>query len=266
MNEFIPNIRAGFRMFLFALNCLWVIPSQSLMLLMTKGPASYVMPRLWQKLTAMIFNIRVETVGTPYTGSQTLYIANHMSYADIPALGGIIKGSFVAKKELRGWPLFGFLSTLQQTAFISRSRTDAQNEKNNLIDMMKAGKDLIIFPEGTSSDGTSVKPFKSSLFELPIELAKGNEKPVNGEIMLQPVTIRLMAVNDEPAEERDLRDLYCWYGDMTLEPHLLALARTRKFNVRIVFHPPYRAKDYHSRKELCKLCYEDVVAGLSSQA
>ncbi|MEM6261809.1 MAG: lysophospholipid acyltransferase family protein [Bacteroidota bacterium] len=149
--------------FLWSLLC---VPPQLVVLLFHRGKKAYLMPWIWHKGVCLIFRIKVQISGKPDQSKQTLYVSNHLSYLDIPAIGMVLRASFVAKKDVKNWPVFGFLSKMQQTAFIDRNRKAAIQEKTSLSGMISDGKSLIIFPEGTSTDGREVLPFKSSLFSL----------------------------------------------------------------------------------------------------
>lgn len=229
-------------------------------MLFCKGNAAYILPWLWQKIVCSIFRITVRVNGTPYTDSQTIYMSNHVSYLDIPAIGSILRASFVAKKDVASWPVFGFLSKLQQTAFISRSREDVKKEKHALDSMLDDGKSLIIFPEGTSTDGREVRLFKSSLFSIAMK------KNLRG-IKVQPVTLRMETVNQKQIHTQDDRDLYSWHIDMDtpLDKHLWRFARNKGAVISLTFHPPLNASDFSDRKTLAKACYNTVSKGLDSQ-
>ncbi|GJL84499.1 MAG: hypothetical protein DHS20C02_02740 [Micavibrio sp.] len=250
---------AGCKLAVFAVLCVFIIIVQGAFVLLYKGPASYIMPRLWHNCVRMTFGIKYRIEGTPYTDSQTLYMSNHMSYLDIEVIGSVLKASFVAKAEVESWPLFGLLCKLQQTAFISRSRVDAAKETNALETTLNEGKSLIIFPEGTSTDGKSVLPFKSSLFSIAYI---GDNK----DMVVQPITVQLETVDGHAIETQDDRDLYAWHVDMTTElpDHLWRFAKTSGATVVLKFHPPIKASDINDRKILAKLCYEQVSKGLES--
>ena len=240
---------------LFFLWCIPTVPAQFLMLSITRGPASYVIPSLWQRGICRIFGLKIIIEGSPLRDRQTLYVANHISYLDIPALGSVLKASFISKKEVATWPVFGTLARLQQTAFISRSRADAQREKNAISNMIAEGKSLILFPEGTSTDGRDVAPFKSSLFSMTLEDSQRL-------IMIQPVTQRIESVDGRPSDDRAVRDLYAWWGDMTMPPHLKGFAASRGAVIRLIFHPPLDPRDYQDRKSLAEACEKAVRVGL----
>ncbi len=253
------NIIAGLKIFLFLLNCLWVIPAQSLMLFITRGQgkAAYILPRLWHALVSLIFGIKITWIGKPQDNTQTVYISNHVSYLDIPALGGKILASFVAKSEVAGWGGFGYLSTLQQTAFLNRQRSAVKKEAGNLQTMLEDGKSLIIFAEATSTDGTNVEPFKSSLFSLFYDGGFGH-------IQIQPVSLRLDNVDDAEPQNYDERIIYAWPRelDMEMPDHLWRFAKSKGAQLTITFHDPIHAKDHENRKTLAKTCHNIVSKGI----
>jgi 1-acyl-sn-glycerol-3-phosphate acyltransferase len=255
-----PRLKLYWRLFLFSIICVLITVTQWPMLRVYRGPLSFIFPRWWQAATCAIFGIKVRMHGTPYTAKQTLYISNHISYIDIPTLGSIVKGVFIARADLAQWPVFGFLGKLQQTAFISRDKKNARAEKENLERLIREGKNLILFAEGTSTNGTAVVPFKSSLFALVFD-DNGHARS----IMVQPVTIAVASVNGQPVEHGPgpLRDTYTWHGDMTLGPHIMQLARGNGAVVDITFHPPRDPAAYNGdRKALATDCYNDVAGAM----
>ncbi len=252
-------MKACFKFILFALITIPIVPAQYLLLLIHKGRGAYILPYLWQKGVCAIFGIKVKIIGKPHKASQTIYVSNHLSYLDIPVIGSVLRASFVAKKDVRSWAGFGFLSTLQQTAFISRDRADAKQAKNDLDEMLNDGKSLIIFPEGTSTDGKEVVPFKSSLFSIAM---KENLK----DIYVQPITLKMESVDGKPVKTQNDRDLYAWHINMDtpMEEHLLRFAKSRGAVISLNFHPPVKAHDFENRKTLAKACHEAVSNGLDN--
>lgn len=248
--------RAILRIFLLSLLTLFVVGFQTILLPFYRGRFSYVMPLLWQKGACLIFNIRVRREGAPLRGRQTLYIGNHLSYLDIPAVGSLVTGSFVARGDLANWPIFGYMGRMQQTIYISRNPQDAAKGKQALETMLKEGKNLIIFAEGTSSPGTEVLPFKSSLFSLALE------SPGPEPLAVQPFTISLLEIDGLCPTDPAARDRYAWHGDMSLEPHLWAFAKGRGARLLIRFHAPLEAAAYQDRKSLCRDCHSAVADGL----
>lgn len=249
------NIFAVFKAVVFLLNCLWIIPVQSVILLITKGPVSYICPRLWHKVICRAFGIKIETVGTPVTNRQTLYMSNHVSHLDITLLGSLVLASFVSKAAVEDWPVFGYLGSLQQTVYIKRKRTEAGVQKNVLQERINKGDSLIIFPEGTSTDGRDVLPFKSSLFSLAMDVE---------DLCVQPVTIKIMSVDGKNPDAQEVRDIYAWHINMDtpLFTHMATFAKTRGAHIKVTFHEPLDPSQFKDRKELAKLCHDTVLKGL----
>ncbi len=251
------SIIAFFKMLAFLLLCLFVVPLQMIVMLFTKGRSAYILPLFWHKGACAIFGIHVEKSGQIYTDSQVLYMSNHISYLDIPALGSVIcTSSFVAKKDVSQWPVFGFLSKLQQTAFISRERGDAKREVNALDVILLKGGNLTLFPEGTSTAGIEVLPFKSSLFS--IALRKDLEP-----LVIQPVTIEVISSNGKAPQTQIERELYAWPRelDMELPAHLWRFAKSSGACLRIHFGDVMMARDFDCRKSLAKACHDAVCNG-----
>lgn len=244
------NVKACIRLLGFIVWTVVLLIPQIILLLFTKGAAAYAIPHLWHRGICFLFGIRIDTVGKPVSERQVVYVSNHLSYLDIFALGSLLRASFVSKDDVRDWPVFGFLASIQQTAFMSRKRNQIGNVAGSLDQMLKDGKSLIIFPEGTSTDGSTVLPFKSSLFKL---ITATDEAPG-----LQPVTIRHTMSDGHSVETQDDRDLYAWHGDMTLVPHLWAFLQSRGVEVRIHFHDLVNPAQYEDRKSLARACHEQV--------
>ena len=139
-----------------------------------------------------------------------LYVSNHLSYLDIPVLGSTINGRFIAKYEISNWPIFGYLSKVGNTIFINRNLRFLKRNKSIIYDFISKGDSIILFPEGTTSDGIRVLKFKSSLLT---SLEQKN-------ILIQPIVINYTSINGMPLN-RWLKPIIAWYGDMDLKPHLI---------------------------------------------
>lgn len=253
------SVVASLKMSAFALTCLITIPFQLFILLFTRGAPAYVLPHYWAIVICAVFRIKIIKSGEVTRNGQVIYVSNHISYLDIPALSSLLYGSFVAKKDVAGWPVFGFLSKLQQTAFISRERKDAAAMGAALDTMLRGGKNMVIFPEGTSTDGRDIYPFKSSLFSI---FLKDDIK----HIQIQPITIRIEKTGGRSIESQEDRDLYAWHlhMDTPLHEHLWRFAKHGGAELRIIFHPPITTKITNNRKELAKLCHDAVCHGLAT--
>lgn len=128
--------------------------------------------RWWCRLLLGCFNIRVKVFGTPPDDStkQTMFVANHISWADIHALNSIIPVRFIAKLEIKSWPIFGYLVTKSGTLFINRTiRKDAARIVEMTTDSLIESENVCFFPEGTTTDGTHILPFKTSIIQAAVD-------------------------------------------------------------------------------------------------
>ena len=197
-------------------------------------------PVIFYRLIIWLLSIKIEYEGNfkNFTGCN-LFVSNHLSYLDIPILGSMLPIRFIAKSEVRHWPIIGFLSKLASTVFIKRVRSDSLHQKNKIFQLLSEGKKLLIFPEGTTSDGNRILPFKSSSFS-----ALENQK-----FIIQPLIIIYSDLNGIPIN-RWLRPMIAWYGNMELIPHLSILKNIKSIRAKIIFLNPVKAKNFSNRKEL----------------
>ncbi len=246
------SLLGAFRLAVFLLTAMVTIIIQSVTLAFTKGPACLVYPRLYYGFLCKLFGLKVIVDGEIERGPNIVYAGNHLSYLDIEVLGSILTGSFVAKKDVESWPFFGLMAKMQRTAFISRNPNHAAKETDAIRERLQEGLPLIVFPEGTSSIGKEIYPFKTSFFQIFL----------NQNIKIQPFTLNILSVDGKTADSDEVRDLYAWHGDMTLLPHLWRFAKSKGAVVKVVFQKPIAAVCYQDRKELSAICHDAVVKGL----
>jgi 1-acyl-sn-glycerol-3-phosphate acyltransferase len=197
-----------------------------------------------------VLGIGYSTQGAPMAQMGAV-VANHASWLDIFALNASQRVYFVSKAEVAGWPGIGWLARAVGTVFIRRARGDAAKQRALFEDRLKAGHKLLFFPEGTSSDGLRILPFKSTLF------AAFFTEELRETCYIQPATVTYHA--PEGAAER----FYGWWGDMDLAPHLLqTLAARRQGRIEVVYHTPLKVSDYPDRKALAAACEALVRSGL----
>lgn len=166
-------------------------------------------------------------------------VANHSSWLDIFALNARKRIYFVSKSEVAGWPGIGWLARATGTVFINRDPREARAQQEVFEERLKAGHKLLFFPEGTSTDGQRILPFKSTLY------AAFFSPELRDFLHVQPVTVIYT-----PPEGEDPR-FYGWWGDMDFGAHLLkVLAAARQGSVEIVYHAPVRVSEMANRKEL----------------
>lgn len=193
-------------------------------------------PVAYHRLFLRLFSVRVETHGTPPgPGVPTLVLANHVSWLDIPVMGSLRPLSFIAKQEIAGWPVVGAMARLQRCVFLDRTRKAATAEVNALVAGRLAGGDaIVLFPEGTTGDGTRLLPFRSSLVGAARAALAGAELD---HISLQPLAIVYTRRNGLPVTRPERPDI-AWYGDMELLPHLAAFVRGGPLDVVVSWGEP----------------------------
>lgn len=219
------------------------------------SPARAVrIPLLYHRLCLRLFGIRVEVAGHRCPATPCLYLSNHSSYLDIPVLGSLIPACFVAKSEVAGWPFFGWLARLQRTLFMDRRPARVVEGQTALLQRLRERDSMILFPEGTSSDGVRVLPFRRALFQPLLD------QGATFGLVVQPVTVLCVAMNGLPADRND-RQGYAWFGDMDLLPHLWRFVQNRSCTVRVTFHAPINPGDMPDRKVFADTV-ECVVAGV----
>jgi 1-acyl-sn-glycerol-3-phosphate acyltransferase len=251
------NLRAAWTLFAYLALTLPLMPLQALFVAL-KSPLAVALPLAYHRWCCRIFGIRLTIEGRVHDG-VTLFAANHLSYLDITVLGAVLPASFISKAEVMGWPLFGTLAKLQRTVFIERKRSRAHEHRDALVERLHAGDSLILFPEGTSSDGNRVLPFKSSLFAAVWADAHEAGHP----LAVQPVTLAVTHLDRLPLG-RDWRGLYAWVGDVPLGRHLWDFASLGRIDITVTLHPPVQAESFASRKELAQHCQDRVVAGFAA--
>ncbi|HEV2673969.1 MAG TPA: lysophospholipid acyltransferase family protein [Aliidongia sp.] len=235
------------------------LPLQALSLAFGWRGVSRHLPRLYHRLVCRVLGLRVTVRGRLSTARPTLFVSNHASYIDIEVLGALITGSFVAKSEVKSWPVFGILAQLQRTVFVERRvRSSTAQQRDSLTGRLQAGDNLILFPEGTSNDGNRLRPFKSALFSAA-------EIQVDGHALaVQPVTVAYVSLNGTPIG-RHMRPYFAWYGDMALADHLWHLAGLGLTEIMVEFHEPVTVEALGSRKRLAEHC-EKVIADALARA
>lgn len=255
-------IVASLKFVLFAVLIIVAVPPQALILLFTKGPLSRPIPMLWMKAVCFAFQIRVEVEGAPYRDGQVITMCNHLSYLDIPVVGSVIPDSFVSKSDVASWKLFGFLAGLRQTAYVIRGSADPVLASQGVEQRLQNGDNLIIYPEGTSTDGQEVIEFKRGVFARAIDAKIEHLK-------IQPLTLRVVLANGSPLKTQEDRDLYAWHNGMDdsyeLQHHLWDFAKSKGVTVHLTFHEPIDVKHYDDRKILAKDTHKAVSNGLKNQ-
>lgn len=196
----------------------------------------------------MILGIRLTISGAPMRQPGAI-VANHAGWLDIFTLNACDRIYFVSKAEVANWPGIGWLARATGTVFITRDPREARAQQDLFETRLRANHRLLFFPEGTSTDGRRVLPFKPTLFAA--FFLHGLAEVLH----VQPVSVVYHAPKGQ-----DPRFLG-WWGDMDFGPHFLQLMASRgRAGAEVVFHPPLAVADYAGRKELCQVA-EAAVRG-----
>lgn len=217
----------------------------------------YSVTRLWHRGVCALIGLRVLVKGLPLQASRTVYVSNHVSHFDIPVLGSVLKGSFVAKEDMARWPIAGFMARLQQTVFISRDPRAGKAVTERIAEQLRSGRSLILFPEGTTSDGSDVLPFKSTIFGI---LFAGDAEISASAV--QPVVIRVLNVDGTPVRSQVERDGYAFYGDMQAGAHAWAFLRSKGAMIELRFLDAITASSGLDRKALAGRAHAEVLSCL----
>lgn len=190
--------------------------------------------RRWSRFNLALFGARVQIIGEPPEAPFFL-VSNHLGYIDILVLASCLDVVFVAKSEIRGWPLMGWACRLVRTIFIERSvKRDLPRVLLEIDERLRHGQGVVVFPEGTSSAGSDLPPFRPPLLEMAARTGLA-------------VDYASLAYRALPGENPAWRSI-CWWGDMAFGDHFVRLVAMPGFEASLKFgSEPIRAGD---RKQL----------------
>jgi lyso-ornithine lipid O-acyltransferase len=230
---------------------LWTLlcaPVQAVLLLLPGRGKAWFAAFYWAGI-CRVMGLRVRLVGAPLArGLPVVFVSNHSSWLDIPALGSCLQACFIAKGEVGHWPVISIVARLGRTVFVSRKMAGAARENTEIRARLAGGDSLILFPEGTTSDGVRVMPFRSAF----LAIAESDLPHI-----LQPVSIVYDELDWLPARRGD-RALFAWFGDMDLASHFNRIARHRGLRVTIMLHPPIPPDAGLNRKQLAQSSWRQV--------
>jgi 1-acyl-sn-glycerol-3-phosphate acyltransferase len=187
------------------------------------------------------------------TGGRFI-VSNHLGYLDGIVLASLFPVIFVTKRQVRRWPVIGQLLTLLEIIFIDReNKNDILRVVNRISKTLRKETNVLVFPEGTSTNGEKVLPFQSAFFA----------GPLMAHAAVVPVTLTYTFIDQQPVSAAN-RDRIYWYGDMSFAPHLWNLLAASRIEVSVKIHPALETSnlrnDSLNRKQLSQACH-DVIAG-----
>jgi 1-acyl-sn-glycerol-3-phosphate acyltransferase len=204
-------------------------------------------------------NFDIEVVGNDpdkFNNKNYLIVCNHMSYLDILCLSVVHPSIFVTSVDMGEVPFLGTIAELGGSIFIERRhRGQVDRDLTVMADTLKAGFDVLIYPEGTSTNGETVLPFKKSLLMSAVQAG----------VDILPMTVKYVEINGEPFSPKN-RDTVCWYGDMPFAPHLLGLLKVDSVKVKIEFLDPIKVTPESTRNELAEKAHAAILANYKGEA
>jgi len=214
----------------------------------------------YYRVLCSLLRIRVRVHGAPMRDRAVLYVSNHVSWADILVIGSVAPVAFVAKREVASWPLVGITAKIQRTVFVDRTRRhQAADAVADIVKRLKDGVSVVLFAEGTSSDGNRVLPFRSALLGA-VEEASAHA----GNIVIQPMSISYTGLHGIPMG-RQHRPLVAWYGDLDFLPHIKTFIEQGAVDAVVSYGEAVPADVEIDRKTMTKRL-ESSVRGLLASA
>ena len=202
----------------------------------------------YYRLLCSLLRIHVRVSGVPVRNRAVLLVSNHVSWADILVIGSLAPVAFVAKHEVRDWPLVGITAKLQRTVFVDRTRRhQTGNAVAEIVKRIESGVSVVLFAEGTSSDGNRVLPFRTALLGA-VEGTTGNG---GDNILIQPMSIGYTGQQGIPMG-RQHRPLVAWYGDLDFMPHIRAFIEHGAVDALVTYGEPMPAGRDIDRKAMTK--------------
>lgn len=217
--------------------------------------ASAKIVRLWHIGARKITGIKVEQIGEPCATLPLLLLGNHTSYLDIPVINSLFTVNFIAKSEVKSWPGIGFLARCCQTIFVERRAIKSHEQIKILREKILPDRRLVLFAEGTSTDGSIVLPFKSSLMEFVFD------EKISAVCNVQPMTVLCLKDAETSSSPEPEHVLYPWFDDTTLAFHFWRFLATSGCTVKVHFSPSRPVTDFANRKELTQWAHAGVQNG-----
>ena len=204
----------------------------------------------YYRVLCRLLRIRVHVTGAPAADRAVLFVSNHVSWVDILVIGSVRPVAFVAKREVAGWPLVGVTARLQRTVFVDRTRRQQTGAAiAEMVERLAGGVSVVLFAEGTSSDGNRVLPFRSALVGVVKDAAAHAE--LGGKLKIQPMSIGYTNTHGIPMG-RQHRPLVAWYGDLDFMPHIKEFIARGAVDAVVSYGEPVAANAAADRKAMAK--------------
>ena len=200
--------------------------------------------RWWLKQATRVIGLRMKVLGEEHPGAA-LWVANHISWLDIPVIGAAGKVGFLSKAEIRQWPVIGWLAEKSGTLFIDRGGKNASQDATEKISgQVLGGRNVLVFPEATTTDGSDVKRFHPRLFAAAID----------HKLCVQPVSIRYL----DKQGQRHTRAPFI--NNESFMPNLLTILGEPSIVAEVTFLPALVSGDFSARRQLADLAHSQIRA------
>lgn len=213
-------------------------------------------PQKMQRSLCKIFNIELDVRGRAER-RQSIILSNHLSWMDAPVLGSVFRGAFVGKADIARWPGIGYMAKCFRTIFIERTKEYLPQAHEKLVNALNEGQTLLVFPEGTTTNGADVNMFRAGLLKVVFnEAVDVHGRPLNviPDICIQPVAIRVMEADGQDAtQNQDARNIYSWYegdGNPTVLHHIWRALMADGIKVQVHILPVLHPRDFPNRFDL----------------
>lgn len=207
------------------------------------------------RMLCALLRVRVGVVGAPLRGQPLLLVGNHVSWLDIPVIASVLPVAFVAKSEIANWPLVGTVARVQGTIFVDRARRQQTAQTNaEIAGRLIAGDAVMLFAEGTSSDGNRVLRFRSALVGA-VEAAL--QPGQSSQLFLQPLSVCYTRLDGLPLG-RQHRPRVAWYGDLDFVPHFRDFLASGAIDAVLSFGEPIPYAGDADRKQLVEAIERSV--------
>lgn len=247
------RLRAGVLLAAFFLVTLLAMPVQAALVALRSRWAESL-PHYYHRVISWLLGVRVHVTGEIPHDRPVLLISNHISWLDIIVISTLAPLHFIAKREVADWPFFGWLAKLQRSLFVDRERRTAVRETaHEIARRLKAGERMVLFAEGTSSDGNQILPFKSALIGAAALAAEEEGEGAD----VQTLTLAYTRVHGLPMG-RMARANVAWYGDMDMISHVWGLLRQGPIDAEVRISAPLRLENIRDRKTLAAISEAQV--------
>ncbi len=254
-------LRVALCVMLLILVSLALMPIQIICLWLDLRPRRWL-PRYWHRVACLLLGIRVRVHGELDHRRPLLLSANHVSWKDILVLSSVADVVFVAKSDVKSWPIFGVLARLQASIFVERGQKRTTGQQVNEIGRRLAdGEIVVLFPEGTTSDGNRLLDIKTSLFGA---AASAIPQSPTGVVHVQPLAISYTGIHGMPMG-RYYRPIAAWPGDIGLLPHLIGVLREGALDVDVDFGEAVDYDRQSNRKEVSRTIEQRIRKMLSDR-